>query len=93
MAHEVSLDINTKFVLNKDVKVDVSNGQGKLGTLLISKGNIEWVPSPKSINKHRLSWTKFAELMVEQGKPARAKPKAKGAVKAQPKSQSGDVAS
>lgn len=77
MAHEVLLDINTKFVLHKDVKVEVSNNDGKLGTLLISKGNIEWMPSPKSVNKHRLSWDKFAQLMVAQGKPARAKPKAK----------------
>lgn len=77
MAHEVQLDINSKFVLHKDVKVEVSNSSGKLGTLLISKGNIEWMTSPKSVNKHRLSWDKFAALMVAQGKPARAKPKAK----------------
>jgi hypothetical protein len=77
MAHEVLLDINTKFVLHKDVKIEVSNSSGKLGTLLVSKGNIEWLPASKSVNKHRLSWDKFASLMVEQGKPARAKPKAK----------------
>lgn len=77
MAHSVLLDINTKFVLNKDVKVEVHNDDGKIGTLLISKGNIEWLPSPKSVNKHRLSWVKFAELMVAQGKPARTKPKVK----------------
>jgi hypothetical protein len=77
MAHEVSLNINSKFVLHKDVKVEVSNDDGRLGTLLISKGNIEWMPASKSVNKHRLSWVKFAELMVAQGKPARAKPRAK----------------
>ena len=67
MAHEVTMDISTKFVLHKDVKVDVRTDK-KLGTLLISKGNIEWVPSGNSVNKKRLSWTKFAELMQEQGK-------------------------
>lgn len=77
MAHEVQLNINSKFILHKDVKVDVSTSEGKLGTLLISKGNIEWLPSPRSVHKHRLSWEKFAKLMIEQGKPARAKPKAK----------------
>lgn len=77
MAHEVKLDINTKFVLHKDVLVEVSNSKGKLGTLMISKGNIEWLPSRKSVNKHRLSWDKFAALMQQQGKPARAKPAAK----------------
>lgn len=58
-------------------KVKVSNNDGKLGTLLISKGNIEWMPSPNSVNKYRLSWDKFAQLMVGQGKPARVKPKVK----------------
>ena len=78
MAHEVKLKINTSFVLHKDVLVDVGNSEGKLGTLMISKGNIEWKPAFKSVRKYRLPWAKFAELMVEQGKPARAKkPKAK----------------
>ena len=77
MAHEVSLNINSKFVLHKDVEIEVSSGNGKLGTLLVSKGNIEWLPSPKSVNKHRLSWDKFAALMVAQGKPSRTKPKPK----------------
>lgn len=73
MAHEVSLDINNKFVLHKDVKVEVKTDDGKLGTLLISKGNIEWLPAGNSVNKHRLGWKKFAELMEAQGKPAKTK--------------------
>lgn len=73
MAHEVSMDINNKFILHKDVMVEVKNNGKKLGTLLISKGNIEWLPSGNSVNKHRLSWVKFAALMEEQGKPAKAK--------------------
>ena len=77
MAHEVLLSINTKFVLHKDVEVEVRNSKGKLGTLLISKGNIEWLPASKSVNKHRLGWDKFAALMVEHGAPAKAKPRAK----------------
>lgn len=71
MAHEVMMDISTKFVLNKDVKVDVKKDGRKLGTALISKGNIEWVPSGNSVNKKRLSWAKFAELMVAEGKDVR----------------------
>ena len=73
MAHEVLLNINNKFVLHKDVHVEVKTEKGKLGTLLISKGNIEWLPAGNSVNKHRLSWTKFSELMEAQGKPAKAK--------------------
>ncbi len=72
MAHEVTLDIATKFVLHKDVKIEVKTSEGKLGELLVSKGNIEWVPAGNSVNKRRLSWTRFAQLMELEGKPVRA---------------------
>ena len=71
MAHEVTMDVSTKFVLHKDVTVDVKKDGYKLGTLLISKGNIEWVPSGKYAHKKRLSWTIFAELMAQEGKDIR----------------------
>jgi hypothetical protein len=71
MAHEVTLDIATKFVLHKDVKIEVKTSEGKLGELLVSKGNIEWVPAGNSVNKRRLSWTRFAQLMELEGKPVR----------------------
>ena len=67
MAHEVTLDISTNFVLHKDVTVHVKKDGRKLGTALISKGNIEWVPAGNSVNKKRLSWTKFANLMDTEG--------------------------
>jgi hypothetical protein len=73
MAHEVTLDIATKFVLHKDVKIEVKNGDGKLGTVLVSKGNIEWLPAKNFVNKKRLTWTKFAELMEQEGKAVKAK--------------------
>ena len=68
MAHEVTLAINSKFVLNKDVEVEVKQDGKKLGTLMISKGNIEWLPSKNSVNKHRMSWARFAQLMVAEGR-------------------------
>jgi hypothetical protein len=73
MAHEVFLNLNEKIILHKDVEVEVKADGAKLGTLLISKGNIEWLPVGNSVNKHRLTWRKFAELMETQGKPARVK--------------------
>ena len=73
MSNEVSLNINSKFVLHKDVEIEVKTDGKKLGTLLVSKGNIEWLPSGNSVNKHRLSWVKFAELMQTQGKPTKTK--------------------
>lgn len=76
MAHEVMMDIATKFVLHKDVKVEVKSDGSKLGTLLISKGNIEWLPRGASVNKKRLTWKQFAELIQGEGKPTKVKKRA-----------------
>lgn len=76
MAHEVTLDIATKFVLHKDVKIHVKNTDGKIGTVLVSKGNIEWLPSGNHVNKKRLSWTQFAELIEAHGKDVKVAKKA-----------------
>lgn len=65
--------IDTAVVAHKDFEVAVKSSQGKIGTLLISKGNIEWLPKGNSVNKQRLSWAKFAEFMEQHGKPAKAK--------------------
>ena len=72
MAHEVTLDIATKFVLHKDVTIEVKKDGSKLGSLLVSKGNIEWLPAGNSVNKKRLAWEKFAELMEDKGKSVKA---------------------
>lgn len=73
MAHEVSLKMESKFVLHKDVEIEVKTDGSKLGTLLISKGNIEWLPGGHSINKRRLSWKKFAALIEQEGTVAKIK--------------------
>lgn len=71
MAHEISLELNTKVVLNKDIKFSILKDNSVLGRLLISKGNIEWLPPNKHTNGHRLTWKKFAELMETEGKAVR----------------------
>lgn len=74
MANEVKVKINASVpVKHKDFEVVVRNDNGKLGTLLISKGNIEWLPKGNSINKKRMSWAKFAEFMEDYGRPVKAK--------------------
>ena len=65
------MDISTKFVLHKDVEVKVKKDGRKLGTVLISKGNLEWVPSGNYAHKKRLSWTQFAKLMETNGRDIR----------------------
>ena len=71
--HDVSFEIPQKFVLAKDVVFEIRSDGSKLGSLLISKGNIEWVPASNSVKKRRLSWERFAELMESQGNIARMK--------------------
>ena len=71
--HDVSFEIPQKFVLAKDVVFDIRSNGSKLGSLLVSKGNIEWVPANNSVKKRRLSWEKFAQLMESEGKVARMK--------------------
>jgi hypothetical protein len=75
MAHQVKLRLNTAEVeiAHKDVEVAIRDRGAKLGTLLISKGNIEWRPAKKSVRKHRFSWKKFAAFMEDEGKRVRGK--------------------
>jgi len=73
MSHEVRVKIDTAAVAYKDFEVFVKNNAGKLGTLLISRGNVEWLPKGNSVNKRRLSWAKFGGIMEQYGKPAKAK--------------------
>ena len=73
MAPEIALNMSTRLVLNKDIEVEIKKDGSKRGTVLISKGNIGWVPAGNHVNKKRLSWTRFAELMVEHGKDAQSK--------------------
>jgi hypothetical protein len=71
--HDVSFEIPQKFVLAKDIEFEIKSDGSKLGTLLISKGNIEWMPTKKSVNKHRMTWEDFSELMETEGKAAKVK--------------------
>lgn len=66
--HEVNINLHTKIVHSKDVEFEIKSDGSKLGTMLISKGNIEWLPVGNSVNKQRLSWEKFAEIMQEHGR-------------------------
>ena len=67
MAHQVRATLDTKVVKSKDLKVVIKKDGAKLGTLLISQGNLEWLPSGNSVNKRRMKWAKFAEMMEEKG--------------------------
>ncbi len=68
MARAVRVRIDTAVVAHKDLEIIVRTDEGKLGTLLISKGNIEWLSKGNSVNKLRLSWEGFADFMLKHGK-------------------------
>ncbi len=74
MANEVKVNINASVqVKHTDFEVIVKHNNSKLGTLLISKGNIEWLPKGNSVNKKRMSWVRFAEFMEDQGRSVKAR--------------------
>ena len=73
MAHQVRVRIDTAMVAHKDLEIIIKTSTGKLGTLLVSKGNVEWLPRGNSVNKRRLSWERFAEFMERDGKPKKMK--------------------
>ena len=77
MAHDVIAKLHTKIVAHKDLEIEVKTIAGgkpsKLGTLLISRGNIEWLPTGNSVNKKRLTWVRFADLIENEGKPSKVK--------------------
>lgn len=65
--HDVAFAIPQKLVLSKDVEFNVKSDGAKLGTLLVSKGNIEWVPASNTVKKYRLSWEAFDVMMQSRG--------------------------
>jgi hypothetical protein len=47
---------------NKDMRFDIEDDEsGKIGTLLISRGGIEWRPHKKQ--KRHLSWERFDQII------------------------------
>lgn len=73
--HDVTIEIPKKSIQAKDIKFTVKSDGGMLGSLLDSKGNIEWIPANNSVRKRRLTWERFAQMMESEGRKARIKKK------------------
>lgn len=73
--HDVTIEIPKKSIQAKDIKFTVKSDGGMLGSLLVSKGNIEWIPANNSVRKRRLTWERFAQMMESEGRKARIKKK------------------
>lgn len=73
--HDVTIEIPKKSIQAKDIKFTVKSDGGMLYSLLVSKGNIEWIPANNSVRKRRLTWERFAQMMESEGRKARIKKK------------------
>lgn len=73
--HDVTIEIPKKSIQAKDIKFTVKSDGGMLGSLLVSKGNIEWIPANNSVRKRRLTWERFAQMMESEGRKAHIKKK------------------
>jgi len=66
MAHTVEMEVPLLKMGKTDAVFTVQSDGATLGALHISKGAVVWFPAGTTYG-HKLSWKKFAELMVEYG--------------------------
>jgi hypothetical protein len=70
-ARNVKMGMGEVDVKNVDVEFVVRDGTAKAGTLRISKGGVDWVPTRNSANYHSVTWKELENLLIEYGKPTR----------------------
>lgn len=66
--HDIEVSFPAVSVQNKDVEVAVRSDGSPLGKVKLSKGTIDWLPSPNSKTHYKLTWEQFDALMQEYGK-------------------------
>jgi hypothetical protein len=66
MAHKVTFDLPKRELGREDIVFVVHKNDKRFGTLLISKGAVEWRPTNK-VYRRKISWDKFDQLMREIG--------------------------
>ena len=67
MKHQVIAKYAPRILNKKDMVLVVKADGKKLGELMISRGNIEWLPSGGRLYKQTMRWSKFAEVMQREG--------------------------
>ena len=72
MAHKVSFHLPKRELGREDIEfvvmhVDESGDSKRFGTLLVSKGAVEWRPTNK-VYRRKLNWTRFDQLLREAGR-------------------------
>ena len=67
--HEVKLRLNQRIdIENVDATLSVWSDDALLGRLRVSRGSVDWEPARGRQTSYRVSWEKFAELMVDHGR-------------------------
>jgi len=66
MAHKVKMDVPTIEMGKADAVFSVKQDGETIGALHVSRGAIVWFPANHTFG-YKLSWKKFAELMVDNG--------------------------
>jgi len=58
---------------NKDIVLVVSDEDGKIGELRVSKGSVDWWPYMTRTTPTTLTWDRFADVMEHPSRPRRQK--------------------
>jgi hypothetical protein len=67
MAHKVVFNLPRRELGREDIEFVVEQDGKRFGTLLVSKGAVEWRPTNK-VYRRRLSWARFDQAMRESGR-------------------------
>ena len=67
MAHKVTFALPKRSLGREDIEFVVKKDGVRFGTLLVSKGAVEWRPTNK-VYRRRLSWDRFDQLMRATGR-------------------------
>ncbi|GAA5067614.1 hypothetical protein [Lysobacter panacisoli] len=68
MAHKVIFHLPRRELGREDIEFVVERDGRRFGTLLVSKGAIEWRPTNK-VYRRKLNWVRFDQLMRSTGRP------------------------
>lgn len=67
MAHTVTFSVPGRSLGREDIEFVVQRDGVRFGTLLVSKGAVEWRPTNK-VYRRRLGWERFDQLMRASGR-------------------------
>lgn len=67
MAHKVSFAVPRRTLGREDIEFIVEKDGLRFGTLLVSKGAVEWRPTNK-VYRRRLKWDRFDQVMRASGR-------------------------